>query len=275
MSSTCLDLVKCGVAGGAGNTRRPLTHTRSRREGLAMQATRICAVEDCEQPVRARGWCGTHYMRNHRHGDPHTDNTRARSRCLIYGCGRLHEARGLCNLHYGRLWKYGSTVDPNPSLRQRFWAEVRKTDTCWIWTGVLNDQGYGQLSIRNRAVYAHRISYEMHVGTIPDGWHVDHRCHTRSCVRPDHLRATTPGQNAQNHQGARRNSKSGVRGVHPSQNGEGWIAQVTIPQSGKGARQRLTRSFHTIEEAEQWAVETRNSLHTHNDWDRRGDEEAP
>lgn len=69
----------------------------------------------------------------------------------------------------------------------RFWQKVERTDECWLWTGAVNDSGYGAIWDGYRLVYAHRLSYEMHGGAIPEGLDLDHLCGNRVCVRPEHL----------------------------------------------------------------------------------------
>jgi hypothetical protein len=79
----------------------------------------------------------------------------------------------------------------------RFWANVDRSDDCWVWTAHLNAAGYGRfrLSEPRRLVYAHRFAYELLVGPIPEGLSLDHLCRNRSCVRPTHLEPVTQRTN--------------------------------------------------------------------------------
>lgn len=86
------------------------------------------------------------------------------------------------------------------TLEARFWAKVRKSDGCWEWTGALV-RGYGRVNVqslpsrRKVTALAHRVSYELLVGLIPDGLHLDHLCRNTRCVRPDHLEAVSQQEN--------------------------------------------------------------------------------
>lgn len=87
---------------------------------------------------------------------------------------------------------------PKPP-EERFWKHVNKTETCWLWTGATNGR-YGKFAARtSRAdpltVFAHRFSYELAHGPIPDGLVVNHRCEVRLCVNPAHLEAVTVSEN--------------------------------------------------------------------------------
>jgi hypothetical protein len=78
---------------------------------------------------------------------------------------------------------------PRP-LHTRFAEHVEWTPTCWIWKGV-REGGYGGIYDRKQRYQAHRISYMLHVGPIPEGLVIDHLCRNTRCVNPDHLEAVT------------------------------------------------------------------------------------
>lgn len=72
----------------------------------------------------------------------------------------------------------------------RFKSRVRVDSLtgCWLWTGRLGNHGYGQFDWQNKSWQAHRASYVLHRGEIPQGKYVLHGCDTPNCVNPEHLR---------------------------------------------------------------------------------------
>lgn len=85
---------------------------------------------------------------------------------------------------------------------------------CWIWAGSRTKAGYGQIRSRGQGtVYAHRLSYEIFHGPIPDGLHILHSCDTPSCVQPAHLRAGTHTENMR--EAIARNRYPNGRGAKP------------------------------------------------------------
>jgi hypothetical protein len=186
--------------------------------------------------------------------------------CDFGPCDYPRSNRGmLCAAHAAqrRRGKQLGPVKRRVTGIERFWSKVEKTDTCWNWVAGHSGTGYGIYHYEGITQPAHRVSYEMHKGKIPEGILIDHICHNKSCVNPGHLRLATTKQNMENLSGPKVTSTSGVRGVYWHALTGKWNVQV-----GHNRRRYSGGLFHDLDEAEAVAKALRNQLYTHNNLDR-------
>lgn len=93
------------------------------------------------------------------------------------------------------------------SVEDRFWSKVNKNGPiptnrpelgpCWLWNAAQNAEGYGNFTFGGRTVKAHRFTYELLVGPIPEGLELDHLCRVHHCVNLAHLEPVTRSVNSQ------------------------------------------------------------------------------
>src|SRR6266496_700029 len=96
----------------------------------------------------------------------------------------LEETDGL-EVDRKHAMRYGSRRE---SLISRLESKSERRDNgCLEWTGWKDKKGYGEISIASYPYMAHRASYALHVGPIPHGVKVLHKCDNPSCINPEHL----------------------------------------------------------------------------------------
>lgn len=86
---------------------------------------------------------------------------------------------------------------------------------CWLWDGGVNEHGYGIIGLGSRdqgTDKAHRVSWRLHRGEIPEGMNVLHRCDVPCCVNPEHLFIGTLGENSRDMVRKKRNFVPDNRG---------------------------------------------------------------
>ena len=123
----------------------------------------------------------------------------------------------------------------------RFWDKVspEPNSGCWLWTGAIVRGGYGQFfsGAENngpRLIYAHRYSYELAKGRIPENLTIDHLCRVRCCVNPAHLEAVPFAENIKRGtQGHNFASRTHCPKGHPF---DGENLRVIVRPNGQKAR---------------------------------------
>lgn len=182
---------------------------------------RTCTIEHCGRQAYAYGLCATHAKRQRVHGDPH---------------------------HGGPVRGWGRSAE------QAFRDNTERRGDCLIWTGPVNEYGYGQIYAGEEAGPAHAYAWKRAHGPVPSGKVVDHAIHCdRACCEASHLRLATKAENSANRSGPDRDAADLPRNV--SRRGDRFYVRVT-----KGGVLRQYGTYDTVAEAAGVAERVRRDL---------------
>lgn len=165
-------------------------------------------------------------------------------------------------------WKQ-ITKSKYAKIISRFFAKVNQhaDNGCWEWTAHCTKNGYGRMKIEGKHKLAHRFSWEIHKGDIPEidgsdyrGTCVLHRCDNRKCVNPDHLFLGTHKDNINDMMGKHRNAQLCGELQGSSKLNEGNVTEIrTKYQLNQGTQRMLAveygvdqKTIHNIVSGKTW-----------------------
>ena len=128
------------------------------------------------------------------------------------GCSKKAKSRGMCHMHYTRWRLHGDPSITKVGGRPQIPIETRLLNKispepnsgCWLYLGALQPNGYARITFNGKTARAHRVSYLIFRGEIPDGLEIDHLCRVRCCVNPDHLEVVSRSINVRRGYDARK-----------------------------------------------------------------------
>lgn len=160
-------------------------------------------------------------------------------------------ARGLCRKHYAQAWNKNEHSDFSSKTMDLKTRLLSKTEIlpngCWEFIGTRRSDKhrYGYIWSNGKRERAHRVSFEIHKGTIPDGMCILHSCDFPPCINPDHLSLGTRGENIRDAVEKRRNARGETHG-HSKLTREAVVAIRQSQETQRSLSKQHGVTQHTI-----------------------------
>lgn len=133
------------------------------------------------------------YAQTQRSRSPHNKGISrpATKLCAQCGASMIGMPSAVARRKYCSIVCTASALSNDP---ETILSRYRVDGGCWVWQGAKRG-GYGRVKLAGKTQEAHRVSYEFHIGHIPDGLVLDHLCRNRACINPAHLEPVTQEEN--------------------------------------------------------------------------------
>lgn len=138
------------------------------------------------------------------------------------------------------------TLEQEKAMIANFWSKADKSGECWLWKGTTSgSMKYGRFVHRFVSTWAHRFSFILRNGPIPDGFVVMHTCDVPACVNPDHLRIGTQRENMNDmiSKGRHKPNYLGNPGAMPEYRRRMMVAITSTPERRRFSSDNMKRAW--------------------------------